>query len=96
MICVRQIDEDHIEKERPSEAEVLSDGLLAIVAGSDTTSTVLSGIFFYLLSNPACYKRLQEEVDGTFPVGEGYPFDSAKLADMPYLNAVMYGQVFPP
>lgn len=89
MICVRQIDEDHVEKERPSEAEVLSDGLLAIVAGSDTTSTVLSGVFYYLLSNPACYKRLQVEVDKTFPPGEGNPFDSAKLADMPYLNAVM-------
>lgn len=84
-----KIDEDHVEKERPSEAEILADGLLAIIAGSDTTSTLLSGIFFYLLSNPLCYKFVQEEIDEAFPPSEGDPFDATKLADMPYLNAVM-------
>lgn len=84
-----KIDEDHVEKERPSEAEILADGLLAIIAGSDTTSTLLSGIFFYLLSNPPCYTLVQEEIDEAFPPSEGDPFDATKLADMPYLNAVM-------
>lgn len=84
-----KIDEDHAEKERPSEAEILADGLLAVIAGSDTTLTVLSGIFFYLLSNPPCYRLVQEEIDEAFPRGEGDPCDATKLADMPYLNAVM-------
>ena len=67
----------------------MSDSILAIVAGADTTSAVLSGLFYYLLSNPNTYHRLQDEVDATFPQGTD-PFEAAKLADMPYLNAVMY------
>lgn len=78
-----------MEKEQPTDAEVLSDGMLAVIAGSDTTSTVLSGLFCYVVANPACYKRLQSEVDSFFPIGEGDPFDAARLAEMPYLNAVM-------
>ena len=67
----------------------MSDAILAIVAGADTTSAVLSGLFYYLLSYPNTYRRLQEEVDATFPLGTD-PFEAVKLADMPYLNAVMY------
>ena len=62
----------------------------AIVAGADTTATILGGIFYYLLTHPEAYKQLQAEVDSAFPLGEGDPLDSAKLAGMPYLNAVMY------
>ena len=69
--------------------EVVVSGELAIVAGSDTTSTTLSGIFFYLLTHPECYARLREEVDAVFPPGEGEPFDATRLAEMKYLNAVM-------
>ena len=71
--------------------EILSDGGLAIIAGSDTTSTVLSGLFKFLLSDREAYLRLQKEVDAVFPREEGDPFDTHKLEkDMPYLNAVMY------
>ena len=73
----------------PSDGEIISDGLLAIVAGSDTTSTTLSGLFYYLLSNPLDYERLQNELDSAFPPGEGNPFDSTKLSGLPFLNAVM-------
>ncbi|KAI5120968.1 hypothetical protein M0805_006640 [Coniferiporia weirii] len=83
------INEDGIGKERITDAEVLSDGLLAIVAGSDTTSHTLSGLFCQLLQHPADYKRLQEEVDQYFPLSDGDPFDAAKLAGMPFLNAVI-------
>lgn len=67
----------------------MSDGQLAIVAGSDTTSTVLSGLFCLIIANPGCYKKLQKELDASFPVGEGDPFDAARLSELPYLNAVM-------
>lgn len=73
----------------PTLSEVVVSGELAIVAGSDTTSTTLSGIFFHLLSNPQYYGRLQKEVDEAFPPGEGEPFDGTKLAEMKFLNAVM-------
>ena len=67
----------------------MNDILTAIGAGSDTTSTVLAGLFFYLLSNPTAFARLRKEVDLEFPIEEGDPFDTSKLARMPYLNAVM-------
>ncbi|KAH8108748.1 high nitrogen upregulated cytochrome P450 monooxygenase 2 [Phellopilus nigrolimitatus] len=82
-------DEDGVEKTRPTEAEILSNGELAIVAGSDTTSTTLGGIFYYLLTHPDDYNRLQKEVDAGFPPGEGDPFDATKLTEMPFLNAVI-------
>lgn len=62
---------------------------MAIFAGSDTTSTVLAGIFFYLLANRQVFDELRKEVDETFPPGEGEPFDSTRLSEMPILNAVM-------
>lgn len=62
---------------------------MAIDAGSDTTATELSAVFFFLLSNPDAFHRLRDEVDQEFPIGEGEPFDTLKLSRMPYLNAVM-------
>ena len=63
-----------------------------MIAGSDTTSTVLGNVFFNILANAEVYSRLREEVDSYFPAGEAEHviIDSAKLAQMPYLNAVMY------
>ena len=84
------IDEGDVEKVKPTMAEILSDGGLAIVAGSDTTSTVLSGLFYYLMSHPDVYHHLQKEVDTVFPKEGGDPFDAHKLeTGMPFLNAVM-------
>ncbi|KAH8115859.1 high nitrogen upregulated cytochrome P450 monooxygenase 2 [Phellopilus nigrolimitatus] len=82
-------DETGVEKTPPTEAEIISNGQLAVVAGSDTTSSTLGGIFYYLLRNPDDYRRLQKEVDGVFPPGEGDPFDSTKLMKMQFLNAVI-------
>ncbi|TFY79311.1 hypothetical protein EWM64_g4697 [Hericium alpestre] len=72
---------------RPA-AEVANDGILAIIAGSDTTATILSALVFHLLSNPTAYERLQAEVDAAFPQGEE-PHDTAKMAGMEYLNACL-------
>ena len=83
------MDEGNVQKQKLSESEVISEGALAIGAGSDTTATVLSGIFYHLLLNPKEYDCLQREGDSFFPLGDGNPFDSLKLADMPQLNAVM-------
>jgi cytochrome P450 len=61
-------------------------GGLAIIAGSDTTSSAMSNLFYYLLTNPKTYKRVQAEVDS---IGDNV-MDYAKLAHLPYLNASMY------
>ncbi|KAH9990641.1 high nitrogen upregulated cytochrome P450 monooxygenase 2 [Russula compacta] len=68
----------------PGQAE--SNGLLAIIAGSDTTSTTLAVLFYYLIQNPTALDRLRDEVEKEFPAGEE-PLDAAKLCRMAWLNA---------
>lgn len=63
---------------------ILSGGL-AIIAGSDTTSSAMTHLFFFLMCNPTAYKRLQAEVD---QLGNDV-LDTTKHAHMPYLNAAM-------
>lgn len=82
--------EDGAEKESPSRGLVLSDGSLAFVAGSETTSGTLSTIFRCLLQDRATYKRLQAEVDNYYPADED-SLSTKHHQDMPYLDAVMYG-----
>lgn len=61
-------------------------GGLAIIAGSDTTSSAITHLFYFLMCNPTAYKRLQAEID---ELGDGI-FDGTKLAHLPYLNASMF------
>ncbi|KAJ7717068.1 cytochrome P450 [Mycena maculata] len=68
---------------------VVSNSVLAIIAGSDTSATVLANTFFFLLSHPESYKRLQLEIDEAFPAGSKEPTDAAILSSLPYLNAVI-------
>ncbi|KAJ7227446.1 cytochrome P450 [Mycena pura] len=68
---------------------VVSNSVLAIIAGSDTSATVLANTFFFLLSHPESYKRLQSELDEAFPRRVREPTDAALLSSLPYLNAVI-------
>ena len=58
-----------------------------IVAGSETTAITASSIFYYLLKNPRCYNKLQEEIDAvTLDIAQEV-FPNATTQAMPYLNA---------
>ena len=68
----------------------MSSSLLAIVAGSDTTSFVLSNLFYYLLSHPEYFQRLRAAIDQVFPPSDlNETINPQKLNDLPFLNAVM-------
>lgn len=43
---------------------------LLIIAGSETTATLLSGVTYYMLRTPGAYTKLKEEVRGTFKSAE--------------------------
>jgi cytochrome P450 len=64
----------------------LGTGGLAIIAGSDTTSSAITHLFYFLMCNPTAYKRLQAEID---ELGDDI-LDGTKLAHLPYLNASMF------
>ena len=77
-----------MEPVKPTLPTIHTDGLVAVVAGSDTVGTTLAGLWYYLLLEPAAFKRLRDEIDIYFPGGEE-PLDVTKMANMPYLNACM-------
>ncbi|KAK7684538.1 hypothetical protein QCA50_012485 [Cerrena zonata] len=80
-------DEAGLEKEKPELQNVIPDAVLVIIAGYDTIATALTALFWYLLKNPECYKRLQQEIDSTYPDHADpllTPVPPSKLA---YLNA---------
>ncbi|KAI0688704.1 cytochrome P450 [Cytidiella melzeri] len=89
--------EDGAQKENPPKPVVISDGFLVLIAGSDTTATVLASLFWCLLTHPDVYKRLRDEVDTFYPPEE----DSTSPrhhSQMVYLEAVINEalRLFPP
>ncbi|OBZ68976.1 hypothetical protein A0H81_11349 [Grifola frondosa] len=80
--------EDGVESSPPSLDALICDGNLVILAGADTTSSVLTNLFFCLLTNRDAYDRLQSEVDTHYPPGED-ALATKYHADMPFLNAVI-------
>jgi cytochrome P450 len=94
MTIRRQFDQagEHIEDEdkpKPSREVIDSDVQTGIIGGSDTTASAMANTVFCLLLNPDKLKKLRQEVDATF-FGEGVDLnDSARLAELPYLNACM-------
>ena len=63
----------------------MGDCNLVVVAGSDTTRTVLSSLFFYLIHNPQKLARLREEIDHFYPPEES--LSGKHFQQMSYLDA---------
>lgn len=66
--------------------ELYSESELLIIAGSDTTSIVMSAMVFYLARNPAIQARLAAEISSTFS-GINEIQSGSKLQDCKYLKA---------
>lgn len=79
-----------------TEHEIFLDSNLLIVAGSETTATALSGLFFLICRNPTAYKRLADEVRTSFKSEEEINMRSSN--HLPYLHATIEEsmRVYPP
>ncbi|KAL2813045.1 cytochrome P450 [Aspergillus cavernicola] len=67
--------------------ESIMDNLITfLIAGHETTSGLLSFVFYQLLRHPETYRKAQQEVDEV--VGQGV-IEVSHLSKLPYLNSVL-------
>lgn len=73
------------------EDELVSESLLQILAGSDTTATAIRATMLFLIANPSTFRTLQNEIDAAVKAGQvSSPLIKASEAQkLPYLQAVI-------
>ena len=81
---LRSRGEDH----ELTDEELAHNADLFMVAGSETTATVLLGVTYYLLQNPDAYKRATEEVRAAFVQAEDINFREVNV-HLPYMLACL-------
>lgn len=76
--------------------ELESNAAVLIVAGSETTATLMSGLTYLILRNPRVYETLIAEIRGTFAKEEDINLNSVN--SLKYLHAVITesARVYPP
>ncbi|KAK1656312.1 cytochrome P450 [Colletotrichum phormii] len=70
-----------------SDREMHANAAMFMVAGTETSGTVLSGTTYYLLRNPRVYRLLTKEIRGVFMRTEDICVDG--LVGLEYLTAVL-------
>ncbi|XP_059190006.1 cytochrome P450 3A40-like [Centropristis striata] len=70
-----------------SDHEILSQAMIFLFAGYETSSSSLSFLAYNLARNPDVMKRLQKEVDSTFP--NKAPVEYQAMMQMEYLDGVI-------
>ncbi|PYH98277.1 cytochrome P450 [Aspergillus ellipticus CBS 707.79] len=65
---------------------IIDNMITLLIAGHETTSGMLSFVFYFLLKNPHAYKKAQEEIDTVIGRRRISVDDLSKL---PYINAVL-------
>ncbi|KAJ5720735.1 Cytochrome monooxygenase lcsI [Penicillium malachiteum] len=84
------------EHQSMSGNELKANASLFIIAGSETTASLLSGFTYDLLENSIAYQKLKKEVRETFQSYDGITFHA--VSTLPYLNAALEEglRCFPP
>ncbi|TDZ44748.1 Cytochrome P450 monooxygenase radP [Colletotrichum trifolii] len=75
------------EKKRLTGPEMHANAAMFMVAGTETTATVLSCVTYYLLRNPRVHRLLTEEIRGEFATTE--EINTSRLERLTYMNAVL-------
>lgn len=81
---------------RLSQEEIISNASSLIIGGSETTSTLLSGVTWLLLTNPHTMQKLKDEIRGKFKTYDELTISAVN--ETPYLVAVISEglRYFPP
>ncbi|KAK1775938.1 cytochrome P450 [Copromyces sp. CBS 386.78] len=66
--------------------QIISDVLVNLLAGADTTAVALRAVFYYMLKNPSVYNKVSEEIQAAgFDRSKPVPYSGAR--QLPYLEA---------
>lgn len=76
------------EKEGLSDIELISNGTVLILAGSETTATLLSGVTYWLLRTPAALRKVTDEVRSAFASEDDINFHN-RTERLPYMLACL-------
>lgn len=76
--------------------EMIGNGSTLIVAGSETTATLLSGVTYLLLRNPRVLAKLQDEVRSAFTKEEEINLDSCNKLEYCLATLTEALRVYPP
>ncbi|XP_074056018.1 cytochrome P450 3A24-like [Macrotis lagotis] len=71
-----------------SDEEVLAQSIIFLFAGYETTSSVLSFLFYNLATHPEVQQKLQQEIDASLPNKESVTYEN--LMQMEYLDMVIH------
>lgn len=77
----------HNDEKGMTIGEMEANADLLIIAGSETTASLLSGCFYYLLKNPTVHQRLLDELRGAFEKDEDINLMS--IGKLSYIHAVL-------
>lgn len=79
-----------------SDDEIRANASFFMIAGSETTATLLSGCIFLLLTRQDTYRELVSQVRDRYPTPSAITF--ASTANFPYLRAVVHEslRMYPP
>ncbi|CAI6029751.1 unnamed protein product [Clonostachys chloroleuca] len=86
----------HNDEKGMSEDEIIENSNILIIAGSETTATLLSGASFYLLKNPEKMEKVVQEVRSSFTSEADITIQS--VSQLPYMIAVLQEafRMYPP
>ncbi|KAL4993171.1 cytochrome P450 [Aspergillus recurvatus] len=97
LILKREVDSKDKGRARLTVEEMYTNSQIFMIAGTETTATLLAGLTYYLLTNPDKLAILRNEISTAFPAGDG-EMTISRLAALPYLNACIEEglRVYPP
>ncbi|KAF9769659.1 hypothetical protein IL306_012904, partial [Fusarium sp. DS 682] len=73
-----------------SQEQTSRESLLNVVAGGETTATTIRMIMLCILTNPAAYRRLQQEIDDAAKAKTiSSPITDAEARKLPFLQATI-------
>ena len=90
-LVLRQQDDEGLTR-----GEMDANASLFMIAGTETTATLLSGLTYLLLKNPESMQKLVHEIRGSFHSSSDMHMED--LAALPYLNACIKEafRIYPP